>query len=75
MLLNSLMAAVHPCHITEQIKIGFGFNIAPMWHPLRLAEDYAQADLMTKGRTISALGAAITVAKSKPSACLCSIKT
>ena len=50
------MAAVHPCHITEQIKIGFGFNIAPMWHPLRLAEDYAQADLMTKGRTIFGVG-------------------
>ncbi len=46
---NNLIAAVHLCHITEQIKIGCGFNISPMWHPLRLAEDYAQADIMTKG--------------------------
>ena len=53
---NSLMAAVHLCHITEQIKIGCGFNIAPMWHPLRLAEDYAQADIMTQGRTIFGVG-------------------
>lgn len=53
---NSLMAAVHLCHITEQLKIGCGFNIAPMWHPLRLAEDYAQADLMTRGRTIFGVG-------------------
>lgn len=53
---NNLMAAVHFCHITEQIKIGCGFNIAPMWHPLRLAEDYAQADIMTKGRTIFGVG-------------------
>ena len=53
---NNLMAAVHLCHITEQIKIGCGFNIAPMWHPLRLAEDYAQADIMTKGRTIFGVG-------------------
>ena len=53
---NNLMAAVHLCHITEKIKIGCGFNIAPMWHPLRLAEDYAQADIMTKGRTIFGVG-------------------
>lgn len=53
---NSLMAAVHLCHITEQLKIGCGFNIAPMWHPLRLAEDDAQADLMTRGRTIFGIG-------------------
>ena len=53
---NSLMAAVHLCHIIEQLKIGCGFKIAPMWHPLRLAEDYAQADLMTRGRTIFGVG-------------------
>lgn len=53
---NDLMAAVHLCHLTEQIKVGCGFNIAPMWHPLRLAEDYAQADIMTKGRTIFGVG-------------------
>lgn len=49
---NNLMAAVHLAHMTKQLKIGCGFNIAPMWHPLRLAEDFAQADIMTKGRTI-----------------------
>jgi hypothetical protein len=27
-----------------------GFNIVPMWHPLRLAEDYAMADILTGGR-------------------------
>ena len=53
---NNLMAAVHLCHLTKQIKIGCGFNIAPMWHPLRLAEDFAQADIMTKGRTIFGVG-------------------
>ena len=53
---NLLMEAVHLCHITDNIKIGCGFNIAPMWHPLRLAEDFATADILTKGRTIFGVG-------------------
>ncbi len=53
---NLLMAAVHLCHLTSKLKIGCGFNIAPMWHPLRLAEDYACADIMTKGRTVFGVG-------------------
>ena len=53
---NLLMEAVHLCHITENIKIGCGFNIPPMWHPLRLAEDYATADILTGGRTIFGVG-------------------
>jgi alkanesulfonate monooxygenase SsuD/methylene tetrahydromethanopterin reductase-like flavin-dependent oxidoreductase (luciferase family) len=53
---NLLMSAVHLAHITKQIKIGCGFNIAPMWHPLRLAEDYATADILTKGRVIFGVG-------------------
>ena len=53
---NLLMAAVHLCHLTTRLKIGTGFNIAPMWHPLRLAEDYAVADILTKGRTIFGVG-------------------
>jgi alkanesulfonate monooxygenase SsuD/methylene tetrahydromethanopterin reductase-like flavin-dependent oxidoreductase (luciferase family) len=53
---NLMMAAVHLCHLTKQLKIGCGFNITPMWHPLRLAEDFACADIMTKGRTIFGVG-------------------
>jgi alkanesulfonate monooxygenase SsuD/methylene tetrahydromethanopterin reductase-like flavin-dependent oxidoreductase (luciferase family) len=53
---NLLMAAVHLAHITKRIKIGCGFNIAPMWHPLRLAEDFAVADILTKGRVIFGVG-------------------
>src|SRR5205807_2115673 len=48
---NDLMLAVHLAHVTKQIKIGCAFNIAPMWHPLRLAEDYATADILTGGRS------------------------
>ena len=53
---NLLMASVHLCHLTSRLKIGCGFNIAPMWHPLRLAEDFATADILTKGRTIFGVG-------------------
>lgn len=49
---NLLMMAVHLSHVTKKLKIGCGFNVAPMWHPLRLAEDYATADILTKGRTV-----------------------
>ena len=47
---NLLMMAMHLCGVTRKIKIGCGFNIVPMWHPLRLAEDYAMADILTGGR-------------------------
>jgi alkanesulfonate monooxygenase SsuD/methylene tetrahydromethanopterin reductase-like flavin-dependent oxidoreductase (luciferase family) len=53
---NLLITAVHLAHLTEKLKIGCGFNIAPMWHPLRLAEDFAVADILTKGRTVFGVG-------------------
>jgi len=53
---NILMCAVHLAHVTSKLRIGCGFNIAPMWHPLRLAEDFATADILTKGRTVFGVG-------------------
>src|SRR5256886_14746996 len=53
---NILLLALHLCHITKKIKIGCGFNIAPMWHPLRVAEDYATVDRLTGGRVIFGVG-------------------
>jgi len=53
---NVLMMALHLTHVTKRLKIGCGFNIAPMWHPLRLAEDYAMADILSGGRVIFGLG-------------------
>jgi alkanesulfonate monooxygenase SsuD/methylene tetrahydromethanopterin reductase-like flavin-dependent oxidoreductase (luciferase family) len=53
---NLLLSAVHLGHVTRRIKIGCGFNITPMWHPLRLAEDYAVADILTGGRVIFGVG-------------------
>ena len=53
---NIPMLAVHLAHHTKRIKIGCAFNISPMWHPLRLAEDFATADILTKGRLIFGVG-------------------
>jgi alkanesulfonate monooxygenase SsuD/methylene tetrahydromethanopterin reductase-like flavin-dependent oxidoreductase (luciferase family)/pimeloyl-ACP methyl ester carboxylesterase len=41
---------------TKRLKFGCGFNILPMWHPIRLAEDYAMADIVTDGRVIMGVG-------------------
>jgi alkanesulfonate monooxygenase SsuD/methylene tetrahydromethanopterin reductase-like flavin-dependent oxidoreductase (luciferase family) len=53
---NVLMMALHLAHATRQIRIGCGFNITPMWHPLRLAEDYATADILSGGRITFGVG-------------------
>ncbi|MGC2411615.1 MAG: LLM class flavin-dependent oxidoreductase [Stellaceae bacterium] len=53
---NVLMMALHLAHVTRRIKIGCGFNICPMWHPLRLAEDYATADILSGGRITFGVG-------------------
>ena len=53
---NVLMLAVHLAHLTSNIRIGCGFNVSPMWHPLRMAEDYATAEILTKGRVVFGVG-------------------
>ena len=49
---NLLMMAMHLVNQTKSLNIGCGFNVVPMWHPLRLAEDYAMADILSGGRVI-----------------------
>ncbi|MAF37642.1 MAG: hypothetical protein CL696_01970 [Chloroflexi bacterium] len=53
---NLLMMYVHFASLTKNLKFGCGFNVNPMWHPLRLAEDYATADILTGGRVIFGVG-------------------
>jgi alkanesulfonate monooxygenase SsuD/methylene tetrahydromethanopterin reductase-like flavin-dependent oxidoreductase (luciferase family) len=53
---NVIMLALHLAHLTERLRFGCGFNITPMWHPLRLAEDFATADILTGGRVIFGVG-------------------
>jgi alkanesulfonate monooxygenase SsuD/methylene tetrahydromethanopterin reductase-like flavin-dependent oxidoreductase (luciferase family) len=53
---NIPMLAVDLAHRTRRVKIGCAFNVVPTWHPLRLAEDYAVADIVTGGRVIFGVG-------------------
>ena len=53
---NIPLLAVDLAHRTERVKIGCAFNIVPTWHPLRLAEDYATADILTRGRVVFGVG-------------------
>ena len=41
---------------TKRLKFGCAFNVLPIWHPLRLAEDYSVADILTGGRIILGVG-------------------
>jgi hypothetical protein len=56
LIVNVLMMAMHLCGGTRNLRIGCGFNIVSIWHPLRLAEDYAMADILTGGRVIFSVG-------------------
>ena len=53
---NLILLGTHLASQTKRLKFGCAFNIVPMWHPLRLAEDYAMADILTNGRIIFGVG-------------------
>ena len=53
---NTILLGTHLASRTERLKFGCAFNIVPMWHPIRLAEDYAMADILTDGRLIFGVG-------------------
>ncbi|MDE2005698.1 MAG: LLM class flavin-dependent oxidoreductase [Rhodospirillales bacterium] len=53
---NVMMLALHLAHRTRRLRLGCGFNITPMWHPLRLAEDFATVDHLTQGRVTFGVG-------------------
>ena len=53
---NLLMLGLYLSCNTQRLKYGCGFNITPMWHPLRLAEDFAMADILSGSRIVFGVG-------------------
>src|SRR5437016_5595539 len=53
---NLILLGTYLATQTRQLKFGCAFNVTPMWHPIRIAEDYAMADYLTKGRIVFGVG-------------------
>ena len=53
---NIMLLSTHLAAQTNTLKFGCAFNVVPQWHPLRLAEDFAMADILTNGRVIFGVG-------------------
>lgn len=53
---NLILMGTYLAAQTQRLKYGCAFNVTPMWHPVRLAEDYAMADFLTKGRIVFGVG-------------------
>jgi alkanesulfonate monooxygenase SsuD/methylene tetrahydromethanopterin reductase-like flavin-dependent oxidoreductase (luciferase family) len=47
---NLIMFGMYAATKTQHLRFGQMFNVVPQWHPLRLAEDFALADILTGGR-------------------------
>ena len=53
---NIILLGLHLASVTQRLRFGCAFNTAPIWHPLRLAEDFATADILRGGRLILGVG-------------------
>lgn len=47
---NQILLGLYCATQTARLRFGQMFNIVPQWHPLRLAEDFAMADVLSGGR-------------------------
>ena len=53
---NVLLLSLWLAQQTTRLTFGCAFNVLPIWHPLRLAEDFAMVDILTHGRVIFGMG-------------------
>ena len=53
---NIPMLSIYLSQFTKDLNFGGFFNVVTAWHPLRLAEDFAMADILTGGKTRLGVG-------------------
>jgi alkanesulfonate monooxygenase SsuD/methylene tetrahydromethanopterin reductase-like flavin-dependent oxidoreductase (luciferase family) len=53
---NLILFGLHLAGLTRRLRFGQAFNVVPSWHPLRLAEDFATADILSGGRMVFGVG-------------------
>src|SRR5260221_2304065 len=63
---NAILLAAFLAERTRQLKFGAMFNVLPQWHPLRFAEDFALADVMSGGRMICGIGRGTVPREAEP---------
>jgi alkanesulfonate monooxygenase SsuD/methylene tetrahydromethanopterin reductase-like flavin-dependent oxidoreductase (luciferase family) len=63
---NAILLAAFLAERTRQIRFGAMFNVLPQWHPLRFAEDFALADVMSGGRMICGIGRGTVPREAEP---------
>ena len=63
---NALMMSAFLSERTKRIKFGAMFNVLPQWHPLRFAEDFAIADVMSGGRMLCGIGRGTVPREAEP---------
>ena len=47
---NPLALAIKAAQVTKRVRLGTAVLVLPLWHPIRLAEEIALADILTEGR-------------------------
>jgi alkanesulfonate monooxygenase SsuD/methylene tetrahydromethanopterin reductase-like flavin-dependent oxidoreductase (luciferase family) len=63
---NAILMAAFLAERTRNLKFGAMFNVLPQWHPLRFAEDFALADVMSGGRMICGIGRGTVPREAEP---------
>src|SRR6266702_1651471 len=63
---NAILMAAFLAERTRLLRFGAMFNVLPQWHPLRFAEDFALADVMTGGRMICGIGRGTVPREAEP---------
>jgi alkanesulfonate monooxygenase SsuD/methylene tetrahydromethanopterin reductase-like flavin-dependent oxidoreductase (luciferase family) len=63
---NQVAMGLHLAGMTSRLRFGQAFNVVPTWHPLRLAEDFAMADVLTGGRMVFGVGRGTVPRESMP---------